>query len=620
MNKLDQKEEYEVRVVDEIRHNYTTSFIGKINGVYVKVYLPFTMDIKYGDTFTVSGEIEVPRHNTIPKGFDYKKYLLSRKVTYILSCETAKYKSSHLHINNIKLGVNRYIDSRFNMSSAYIKTFILADKSEFDQDFTNQISVLGLSHLFAVSGLHIGLLVFFLDKLIRHKKKAVFISLILIIYMFITSFSPSVVRASLMYVLYKFVVYKKLPFHVIDVLSFIFIAYIVLNPFIIYNVGFVLSFTVTFSILLTQYIIKDKNKLHQILIITLIANLSTLPITLTFSYTINVYSILINVIMIFYMSFIILPIGYIAFLIPILDTIYYKITIPFEWIIETQSNIDLFQFNYAFFNSVFIIIYYIFIICMVLFMSSKYKLKMITLFVFYMIVQNYVFLFSATKQISVIDIYGDSILIKDEFNKCNILVDTGVDDDYNSVVNYIKSKQIKTLDIVIITHYHDDHMGELDDVIETFNIGNIIDYNSHPKELSCGTMNLEFHKTIQEFDENNRSVVFTLYINGDTYLFTGDIEQEREGELINQYILDSDYLKAGHHGSITSSSEDFIDSVKPHTALITSYYKNTHNHPSSIVIDRFTSRGIEVLRIDQDGTIIIEYRFGFKKKKTTPPY
>lgn len=613
---LKQEEIYEVTVKSEIKHTYKTSFIGVIDNINVLINLPDVVSLKPGDTYLVKGDLSIPRNNTIPNGFNYLDYLHQKGINQILTVSEYEYKSHTFHIYQVREYIQNYIEKNTPKTKEYISTFILADTEGFDPEFKESIRFLGVSHLFAVSGLHIGLLVVVCEKLIQNKYKNIIISSILIFYMVITLFSPSVVRASLLYITIKLKTYKKLPLSNIDILSIIFIGYLYVSPYQYHHIGFQLSFIVTFCILLSQYLIQKKSLITQLYTITLISFLSTLPLILSINYEINIYSIFMNTIMILYMSYIILPFGYLTFLIPILDGLYDIIIKPFSFLITTHSKITLFTLQFTFTHPILVILYYV-LLCMILMKQNKKKYieyLMIVLVISYF--SNHL---SPIKEISVIDIYGDSILIVDQFDRCNIVVDTGVDDQYDTVVNYIKSKNIKTIDYLIITHYHDDHMGEMDDILDQFNVEQIIDYNTDVNFLSCGSFDLTFFKEVKQYDENNKSVVFQLKINKDTYLFTGDIEYDRETELIQEYILSSDYLKAGHHGSITSSSEPFIDHVSPHTALITSYYKNTHNHPSIDVIQRFDVRNIEIYRIDEDGTIVIQYVFGLTLKKTTPP-
>lgn len=616
---LEIQEDYEITVIDGIKDNYTTSFRGKIDGLYIKVSLPEITSIKPGDILVVTGELTLPRSNTIPKGFNYKNYLYSKNMKYIIQVDNYSKLGSKLTIQRIPHIISKYIDSNFPKSKAYIKTFILADKSEFDQSFINSINDLGISHLFAVSGLHITLLVLTLEKFIKTKRRFI-ITVFLVIYIVLTAFSPSVVRASLLYILIQIVKKYKLKLSNLDVLSIIFIGYLVISPYMYYNMGFVLSFTVTFSILLTPYLFKSKNVINSLFTVSLVAFLTTIPIVLSLNYQLNIYSLIINVVMILYMSYVILPFGYITFFLPFLDDIYARIIKPFEFIVHTQSQLEFLTFKFTFTNNLNVILYYVFLFLILINVKTKkcsYYIQMLSLLILFTYYSN---ILSPTKEISVIDVYGDSILVKDSHDRCNILIDTGVTDQYDSVIDYIKSKNIRRLDYVIITHYHDDHMGELDDILESFNIGQIIDYDNHPNHIECGSLDLEFYELINEsFEENNKSVVFKLYIEDDTYLFTGDIEKEREKELLENFRIHSSNLKAGHHGSITSSSAEFIDTVDPNEVFITSFHKNTHNHPSVEVINRYKDRNITISRIDLDGTIIISYLFGVKDKKTTPP-
>jgi competence protein ComEC len=114
-------------------------------------------------------------------------------------------------------------------------------------------------------------------------------------------------------------------------------------------------------------------------------------------------------------------------------------------------------------------------------------------------------------------------------------------------------------------------------------------------------------------------LVFRLRIEEDSYLFTGDIEFERELELIQNYDVKADYIKSPHHGSDTSSSLAFLQAVDPKEAYVTSFYKNTHGHPSSSVMNLYQDMHMTIYRIDLDGTIQIRYIFHQKQKITHPP-
>ena len=120
-------------------------------------------------------------------------------------------------------------------------------------------------------------------------------------------------------------------------------------------------------------------------------------------------------------------------------------------------------------------------------------------------------------------------------------------------------------------------------------------------------------------NENNNSIIMSLLISNKHYLFTGDIESSREASFINKFNLNIDYLKVPHHGSITSSTEQFLSSVKPESAFIIVSSNNLHGHPHSEVIKRYQDLSIPVYRTDMSGTIEVYYIFGKEYKRIHSP-
>lgn len=215
------------------------------------------------------------------------------------------------------------------------------------------------------------------------------------------------------------------------------------------------------------------------------------------------------------------------------------------------------------------------------------------------------------------------------------LIDGGNRGDSEFVVDYIKKLNIEKIDYLIATHPHEDHIGGLPAVVRTFDIGKVYmpnkTANTRIFELLLEEIKKKDLKITQAkngmiiLDEadikfsilapmssdyekiNDYSIVNKLEYKDISLLFTGDAERQSEGELVNSGLdLSADILKAGHHGSNTSSSDKFLDQVKPKYAVISSEVGNSYGHPHKEVLDRLNQRNTKILRTDEMGTIILE--------------
>jgi len=226
---------------------------------------------------------------------------------------------------------------------------------------------------------------------------------------------------------------------------------------------------------------------------------------------------------------------------------------------------------------------------------------------------------------------GDSILIKKGTE--SMLIDAGNNSDGELVVNYLKEQDVSKLNYVVGTHPHEDHIGGLDNVIDSFDIEKVI----MPKvisttktfedvldsinnkglsitkpnvgdayDLNGATATILGPNHDEYGDLNNYSIVIKV-VNGDnSYLFTGDADTLSEKEMVdeNAYHLKADVLKVGHHGGSTSTSKNFLDAINPDFAVISVGANNIYGHPNKEILDRLENKGIEVLRTDLEGTII----------------
>ena len=188
----------------------------------------------------------------------------------------------------------------------------------------------------------------------------------------------------------------------------------------------------------------------------------------------------------------------------------------------------------------------------------------------------------------------------------------------------MKTNNIRRIDYLIITHFHSDHYGEVEDLLKNFNITYLVNRNNvieYEGMNTCGNVDFFIYHNNHEYsNENDNSIMLSLFISDKHYLFTGDIEIARETSFVKEVDIDINYLKVPHHGSITSSSVNFIEDINPEEVFIIVDRNNRNRHPNDIVIKRYEEMGIYVYRTDQDGTIIVSYFFGKEYKKVHRPY
>ena len=237
-----------------------------------------------------------------------------------------------------------------------------------------------------------------------------------------------------------------------------------------------------------------------------------------------------------------------------------------------------------------------------------------------------------TLRVNYIDVgQGDSIFIQLP-NKETMLIDAGEAYKSENVINYLNNLDIKRIDYVVGTHPHTDHIGGLESVINTFDIGSIYMPNAistsktyedllttisnkglKVKTAKSGVVVLNEDNLKLEFiapnsdnysNLNNYSAVLKLTYLDNTFLFMGDAETLSEDEITSE--VKADVIKVGHHGSDSSSSVEFVKKVSPEYAIIMVGEDNSYNHPYQSIINRYLSMDAKVLRTDLDGNIICD--------------
>lgn len=208
-------------------------------------------EIKLGDIIEVKGVLEEPLSNTIPNTFNYKKYLYNKKIYYVLKVDSIrKIENNTSIIYYLRQKISNKIN-KISKTSSYLQTFILGDKSYLNEEVYNTYKDNGISHLFSISGMHISLIttvLFYIIKRISYNNYinyGIVISL-LILYTLILGMMASILRTIIMYILFAINKLLKLNINDIQLMLLVLIIAILINPFIIYDIGFQYSYVISF--------------------------------------------------------------------------------------------------------------------------------------------------------------------------------------------------------------------------------------------------------------------------------------------------------------------------------------------------------------------------------------
>ena len=615
------------KIVDIEKQKDKTVFVIKKKYKYkITTYSKFNYDL--GDIVLIKAKVFLPTNNTVFNLFNYRKYLLSRNIIALGELKEIKLISKNKNVfYSIKNILCKHIENY--KSKDYLKTFILGKQSGIEENIKESYRSLGISHLFSVSGMHINLFVLVLSKMSkRYKNRQIFIMLFLLFYLFLTNFAVSLLRCFLFFIAKYFNEQLRINLNNLQILIIITCFILLVNPYLIYNVGFLFSVVITFFILLyTNKKIID-NYIVSLFKISLIAFLSSIPIISFSFFKINILSVFYNIIFVPIVSFVIFPLSLILFFAPFLDNVFYMILSCFNDFIIFFDNLNIFEFAISKTNFIYVILYYL-----ILFLYIKVNKKIIIFYIVLLVINLNSNFFIIYPTVTFLDVgQGDSYIITLSKGK-NILIDTGGTFNSSTVLNrtipYMWSTGINKIDALILSHGDYDHMGEAINLVNNFKVEKVIfncgefneleqnlikeldkkkiPYYSCIKELNIDDNKLYFMNNKDYSNENDNSSVIYTELNNHKFLFMGDAGVEVEKDLIEKYNLkDVDVLKVGHHGSKTSSSKEFIDDINPKYSVISVGKNNRYGHPNDSVLDNLNDS--QIYRTDKDGSVMFKIK------------
>ena len=637
------------RLVIPKNSSYSSSsnkFIGIITNIkkqeeYQTIYLknketviltiPNNYNLHLGDKIKVLGEFQRIKKNTTPNIYNYQKYCYQRNIFYQIKVEKLIIITKNKSIYYL-LREKIYNHLKYN---PYLLTFLLGDKTYLNEEAKSSYQENGISHLFAISGMHITLFSSIIDKLLKKRKisennRFIVISIILLIYLFLVGLAPSMLRGVLFYYLftlnriYYFYIKRENLWLVCISIS------LLINPFYIMDIGFLYSYLISFSLLKMQDTLKSNNYFKSLLKVSLLSFFVSIPISLYNFYQLNILSIIYNLLFVPLISIVIFPLSLIVGILPFLLPIYELLTQILERISIILSTIKI---GTLLFPKTINILYIIYLLLIIIYLHLKKKILIVSVLIL-LIIHLFIPILDSNKYIDFIDVgQGDSTIIR--MNHKTIIIDTGGNPKKEGLITtsiikpYLKSKGINKIQTLIITHGDYDHMGEAINLVNNFKVEKVIfncgpyndlekelikvldkkhiNYYSCIKELNIDNNKLYFLQTKEYDDENDNSNVIYTELNGYKFMFMGDAGIVKEKDILEKYnISDIDVLKVGHHGSRTSSSKEFIDEINTKYSIISVGKNNRYGHPNKEVLKNLVNS--KIYRTDEDGSIMFKIK------------
>ena len=632
--------------------------------------------VKIGDRMELTGFLNIPNDAKNPSQFDYRNYLKNHKTFSVFYVKSSNWKEISgpqkpglkflQHLNNKRHDI-------IEIHKQYVKSpnvevlggIVFGDDAinppnEIKTSFINS----GLLHILAASGMNVSIIFgmwFFIANLFRfnYRFTILFGAVLVAMYTLMTGMGPSVLRAALMI---EFVLFGKLIDRDADSIALIFFVAMVLllyNPAMITDVGFQLSFVVTFALMFycPPILSKIDNKILDFLagsvLIPVVAQLWASPIQMFYFNTFSTYSVFAN----FLISPLIVIISFLGFLgstLALIPLIADKVCMVFDFVLNPVVTLLVKISNYFSdlpYSLLFLpnptilqcLLYYSILLIFGFLVHKGFKSKrlyvLLSIFLL-MLMLSFIKIPSDKCEILSFSVgNADSFLIKTTQNKY-VMIDTARGSNKeggfslaDSIMNkYMQNKNIKKLDYIILTHFDADHIGGTVDVIKKVNVGKVI-INSHQKNtptakrlmsyLKENNINYEIlkgHKTlIKEKDfvittyapnfkgkktDNKNSILALVSYKKFDMLFMGDGDFESIKNAQFTLPQNVEILKVGHHGAADIVNEEMLKRNKYDAAVI-STGKNQYGHPNRETLDKLSLNGIQIYRTDVNNAVNI---------------
>ncbi|MBA4600784.1 DNA internalization-related competence protein ComEC/Rec2 [Thermoactinomyces mirandus] len=633
----------------------------------------------------LSLRLEKPAKPRNPGGMDYQAYLFRHQIHWIgkgrfenVTAVTETRMHPLVWIEKWRMRLSGKLDALYDESVAgFLKGLLLGERTEVEPAWERQFSTLGIVHLLSISGLHVTVLagaVYFIFKLIglTREKAALFVLLFLPVYAVLAGLDAPVVRATIMAGLAMISLFFQKPKDSFSFLGVAFLLQSAWNPYQIFEAGFQLSFMLTAGLItLTEPIARrlpvSRPTFCYLAASNFIAQWLSFPVVIYHFHEYSVLSWLVNFLLVPLFSFVILPSAFVSLvwglvfeagaqlLAGLLQGMILSVQILAEWMTRWQG----FHLAWRSPPGWWIILYYVTTALGLWGWLQPHGRKTVragsVLLLSILIAVLITGKDPYTVRLAFLDVgQGDATVIETE-NGFTALIDGGGNavfareswrkrkDPFEAgadiIVPYLKSRGIRQIDLLIMTHGDTDHINGLLDVIERFPVRSVVcnfhlprNEIEHKIMMELGKREIPVNvprtgKTWQidkgvlltfmhpepdvgakdRKETNDDSVVILLSVHGFQVLLPGDIGVETEKRLLRRWNWPKiDLLKVAHHGSETSTHEQWLSELGPRYAVISAGKNNMYGHPAPEIISRLKKRGISIWRTDVHGAVIFE--------------
>jgi competence protein ComEC len=583
--------------VQEVHENYA---LIKQNNT---LYLYYQNEVlNSGNTITLNKPtLKRIRGNGVPNLFDFSLYLMNSRVLFEVSGKVLSNDNKVIPKDKI---INLLTD-KLIYSKEYVQLILFNKKSSNTLLYVEYNRKLGISNLLTYSGVYFYLfLMFFLSifqKINKNYGKYVGYG-IGIFYLYLLNFPIGSVRILLTQAFASTLI--KYRISKFDFLSVLGIIYLLIDPYYLFKDAFIFGFVLGFFSYFGRIVFKNKSKVFYIFYIAI----CLYPLLIEDGY--SLFQPILNLLSLGLVAPLYI-LSFITLIVPILDNFTFTIFVGLQGTLKTIQDFNIiivYPHNNLYFYIGYYVLFYLYLVSKYLFIKKGQRMT-----IFCLIILNLNAIIRPIDQgyVMFIDVgQGDSTLIHGKNNQYNILIDTGglinIDISERYLIPYFRSVNIKQLDYVIITHDDYDHNGALPSLNSNFKISNIIkdvqNFELKYKDLYLKNIN----KYYSYSDEDNyKSLVFYMEFLNYKFMLMGDAPVEIEKLIVKDYNYDCDILKVGHHGSKTSTSQEFLEKFKFEKAIISCGVNNKYKHPNTEVLDLLDENQINYYRTDLNGSVFV---------------